>query len=45
MALPILRETKMTTVHVEHGDLSEQVFHQAITAFEDIVTQVIHSSE
>jgi N-acetylmuramoyl-L-alanine amidase len=45
MALPILRETKMTTVHVEHGSLSEQVLHQAITAFEGLVGQVIHSSE
>lgn len=45
MALPILRETKMTTVHVEHGNLSEEVFHQAITAFEGVVGQVIHSSE
>jgi hypothetical protein len=45
MALPILRETKMTTVHIEHGSLSEQVLHQAITAFEGVVGQVIHSSE
>src|ERR1019366_7601792 len=42
MALPILRETKMTTVHVEHGDLSEQVLHQVITALEGVVEQVIH---
>jgi N-acetylmuramoyl-L-alanine amidase len=45
MALPILRETKMTTVHVEHGMLSEQELHQAITAFEGVVGRVIHSSE
>jgi N-acetylmuramoyl-L-alanine amidase len=45
MALPILRETKMTTLHIEHGNLSEQVLHQAITAFEGVVEQVIHSSE
>jgi len=44
MALPILRETKMTTVHIEHGELSEQVFHESITAFEGVVDQVIHSS-
>ena len=44
MALPILRETKMTTVHVEHGIISEQVLHQAVTAFEGVVEQVIHSS-
>jgi hypothetical protein len=35
----------MTTVHVEHGNLSEQVFHQAFTAFEGVIGQVIHSSE
>ncbi|MGH3732834.1 MAG: peptidoglycan-binding domain-containing protein [Acidimicrobiales bacterium] len=45
MALPILRETKMTTVHVEHGSLSQQVLHQAITAFEGVAARVIHSSE
>jgi N-acetylmuramoyl-L-alanine amidase len=45
MALPILRETKMTTVRIEHGNLSEQVLHQAITAFEGVVGQVIHSSD
>jgi N-acetylmuramoyl-L-alanine amidase len=44
MALPILRETKMTTIHVEHGNISEQVLHQAITAFEGTLEQVIHSS-
>lgn len=45
MALPILRETKMTTIHVEHGNIPEQVLHQAVTAFEGLVGQVIHSSE
>lgn len=45
MALPILRETKMTTVHVEYGNLSEQVLHQVITALEGVVEQVIHRSE
>jgi N-acetylmuramoyl-L-alanine amidase len=45
MALPILRETKMTTIHIEHGGLAEQVLHQAVTAFEGLVGQVIHSSE
>ena len=42
MALPILRETRMTTVHIEHGDLSEQVLHPVITALEGVVEQVIH---
>jgi len=45
MALPILRETKMTTVHVEHGNVAEQVLHPVITALEGLVTQVIHRSE
>jgi peptidoglycan hydrolase-like protein with peptidoglycan-binding domain len=45
MALPILRETTMTTVHVEHGNVSEQVLHQSITALEGIVEQVIHRFE
>jgi N-acetylmuramoyl-L-alanine amidase len=44
MALPILRETRMTTVHIEHGDLSEQVLHLVITALEGVVEQVIHRS-
>jgi N-acetylmuramoyl-L-alanine amidase len=44
MALPILRETKMTTIHTEHDNLSEQVLHQVITAFEGVVDQVIHRS-
>jgi hypothetical protein len=45
MALPILRETKMTTVHIEHGNIAEQVLHQVITALEGLVSQVIHSAE
>ncbi len=45
MALPILRETKMTTIHTEHDNLSEQVLHQAVTAFEGVVDNVIHRSE
>lgn len=42
MALPILRETKMTTIHIEHGAISQTVLHQAITAFEGVIEQVIH---
>ncbi len=44
MALPILRETKMTTVHIAHGFLSEQVLHESITPFEGVIGHVIHSS-
>jgi len=42
MALPILRETRMPSVHLEHGNLSEQELHHAITALEGLVSQVIH---
>jgi len=42
-ALPILRETRMTSVHLEHGNLSEQELHLAITALESLVEQVIHN--
>lgn len=45
MALPILRETTMTTIHVEHGNVAEQVLHQVITALEGVVEQVIHRFE
>lgn len=42
MALPILRETTMTTLHIEHGEISEQVLRQVIIALEGVVEQVIH---
>jgi N-acetylmuramoyl-L-alanine amidase len=45
MALPILRETKMTTVSVEHGPLAEQAFHEIVTALRVVVYQVIHRKD
>lgn len=45
MALPILRETAMTTVHLEHGILSDQEQSQAIAALKDGVLGVIHRDE
>ncbi len=45
MALPILRETKMTTVHLEHGNLSQQGRHQLVTVTEGLVDEVIHRTE
>jgi len=42
MALPILRETQMTTLHVEFGDAPDQERHQVVTAIVASVGQVIH---
>jgi len=44
MALPILRETRMTTVHVEHGTLAEQALHEIVTTIHDFLSAVIHSA-
>ncbi|HUY43282.1 MAG TPA: peptidoglycan-binding domain-containing protein [Acidimicrobiales bacterium] len=42
MALPILRETQMTTLHVEFGGAPDQERHQVVTAIVASVGQVIH---
>ena len=42
MAVPILRETRMTTLHVEHNTLSEQELHETATVLADTVVDVIH---
>ncbi len=42
MALPILRETRMTTLHVEYDTLSEEEFHETATVIADTVVNVIH---
>ena len=42
MALPILRETAMTTVHIEHGTLSDQEESHVIDAVKVIALGVIH---
>ena len=42
MALPILRETQMTTLHVEFGETPDQERHEVVTAIVASVGQVIH---
>jgi N-acetylmuramoyl-L-alanine amidase len=42
MALPILRETRMITLHIEHDTYSEQEFHQIATLISGVVSEVIH---
>ena len=42
MSLPVLRETPMTALVVEQGNLSEQAVHTAITVFQEVLRQVIH---
>ena len=44
MALPILRETQMTTLHVESGDAPDQERHAIVTAIVACVDRVIHRS-
>lgn len=43
MALPILRETRMITLHVEHDTHSEQEFHAIAMVICDVIKEVIHS--
>lgn len=45
MALPILRETRMTTLHVEVGELSDLARRDTITAISTEINGLIHSSE
>ena len=42
MALPILRETVMTTVRIEHGTLSDEDVHRVVTAWGPILDVVFH---
>jgi len=42
MAIPVLRETQMTTVAVEHGSLENQPIEQLAHVFADVISQVIH---
>lgn len=44
MALPILRETQMTTLHVEFGNVPDQECHTVVTAIVASVGRVIHRS-
>lgn len=45
MALPILRETRMTTLHVEVGELSDLARHDTIFAISAGIHELIHNSE
>jgi N-acetylmuramoyl-L-alanine amidase len=42
MALPILRETKMTTLHIEHGTPPDQVLGEIAAEIAAVVSKVIH---
>ncbi|HEV2426689.1 MAG TPA: peptidoglycan-binding protein [Acidimicrobiales bacterium] len=42
MALPILRETRMTTLHLAHGDLSPDTLYGVACDLARAVSQVIH---
>jgi hypothetical protein len=42
MALPVLRETKMTTVHIEHGEDSEAALKELAGVIGAVMGEVIH---
>jgi N-acetylmuramoyl-L-alanine amidase len=42
MALPILRETRMTTLQLEHGDYEETDLHQLSDVITSVLTEVFH---
>ena len=42
MALPILRETKMTTLHIEHGPTSPDSRSELVNAVSQVVIKVFH---
>ncbi len=42
MALPVLRETRMTTLHVEHGDLAGATLLGVATGIARVVTTFFH---
>ena len=43
MALPILRETQMTTIHVEHGVMTAEETEQLATAISQAIQDFFHS--
>jgi hypothetical protein len=43
MALPILRETQMTTIHVEHGDMAVEESEQLARAISQTIRDFFHS--
>jgi hypothetical protein len=42
MALPLLRETRMTTLHIEHGEQSDQELHELAAVIAQVMTEVFH---
>lgn len=42
MALPILRETKMITLHIEHGDGTDATFGRLANVIATVLDEVIH---
>jgi N-acetylmuramoyl-L-alanine amidase len=44
MALPILRETKMITLHIEHGTSSDESLAELASVIGDVLIDVIHRS-
>ena len=42
MALPILRETKMTTLHIEHGASSQDALEELALVITKVMGEVIH---
>lgn len=43
LALPIHRGTRMTTLHVEHGELDGAIVHQVVTALLASTTHLFHN--
>jgi N-acetylmuramoyl-L-alanine amidase len=42
MALPILRETKMITLHIEHGEVSDETLNELAEVIAVVLGEVIH---
>jgi hypothetical protein len=42
MALPILRETKMITLHIELGDETEAIMREFAGIIGSVMSEVIH---
>ena len=42
MALPILRETKMITLHIEHGSNKDETLEELAEVIATVLAEVIH---
>ncbi len=42
MALPILRETKMITLHIEHGEDKSETLEELAEVISTVLDEVIH---